>query len=226
LSGFIDGGFAQWDGDLARIPRFVTEAPPGYRSRLAEGLGYAVGLRHGAEPGSLARALAWAPEEARDHFYRGLSGGLAAVLAERPAEYLERVSAVDHAYRRHFYTSLGAVLRPCYAPRPSKPCPTLTSPASGLHGEAQAAFYRGLGQASVAVRSRDEDSSLLLFLAYVVPGTYHRDFFWGMGWAVREVFTEDRARAVDWIGRLPVADRPSALDGVRACEAWYRLEGP
>ncbi len=226
FSGFVDGGFAQWAGDLARMPRFVAETPVAYRTLLAEGLGYAAGLRHGADAGGVARAVTSAPEEGRDHFFRGLSGGLAAALAERPAEYLERIAAVGVPYRHHFYTSLGVVLRRCYASRPSEPCPTAVPPTSGFDGEAQAAFYRGLGQASVAIRSRDEGSSFLLFVADVVPPTYHGDFFWGMGWAVREVFTEDRARAVDWIGRLPVAGRPRALEGLRACEAWYRLEAP
>jgi hypothetical protein len=224
FSGFVDGGFAEWRRDLTRLRQVVAQSPAPYRPLLAEGLGYAAGLEHAGEVDGLQRAITYAPTEFRDHFYRGLSGGMASRLAARPAEHLERLGLIEPFYRHHFYASLGLVLRRCYAPRASEHCPTTVPDVSALDGAAQAALYRGLGQGSVAIRVRGEEPTMLLFAADVVPARYRADFFWGLGWTLRETFSEDRARAVDWIRHLPAAERPRALDGLRAAEAWYRLE--
>jgi hypothetical protein len=224
FGGFVDGGFAEWRSDLARVQELVAQAPALHRALLAEGLGYAAGLAHAGEADGLRRAVTYAPTEQRDYFYRGLSGGMAARLADRPAEHLERLGLIEAPYRHHFYTSLGVVLRRCYAPRPSEQCPAAVPAASALDSAAQAALFRGLGQASVAIRVRGEDPKMLVFVSEVVPIEHRPDFFWGLGWTLREAFSEDRARAVDWIRQLPVAAWPSALEGLRAAEAWYRLE--
>lgn len=56
-----------------------------------------------------------------------------------------------------------------------------------------------------------------------LPSDAGADFYWGLGWAVRSYFMEDRARAADWIARFPGKFRPDAVQGFLACEKRYKI---
>ena len=60
-------------------------------------------------------------------------------------------------------------------------------------------------------------------LARDVPAAYRGDFFWGVGWGIRDFMSEDPVRARDWIVRLPAEARTAALDGAEAAARWYRF---
>lgn len=50
------------------------------------------------------------------------------------------------------------------------------------------------------------------------------DVYWGVGWAIREKFREDRARAFDWIDRLPGDGKDFARKGLEGFDKWYYPE--
>ena len=56
-----------------------------------------------------------------------------------------------------------------------------------------------------------------------LPETYLQAALEGIGWGIRERFREDKARALDWIGKIPGRDAAAALRGFNAYEAWYGL---
>ncbi len=49
------------------------------------------------------------------------------------------------------------------------------------------------------------------------------EVYWGVGWAIREKFREDRIRAMDWIDRLPAEAKDSAAKGLKDYDQWYML---
>jgi len=56
-----------------------------------------------------------------------------------------------------------------------------------------------------------------------VPAAYGADFYWGVGWGIRDFMSEDPVRVSDWIARLPTGARSGALEGAEAAARWYRL---
>ncbi len=50
------------------------------------------------------------------------------------------------------------------------------------------------------------------------------DFYWGVGWGIRERFREDRVRALDWAKRLPLEGREAAKQGIETFEEWYGIK--
>jgi hypothetical protein len=63
-----------------------------------------------------------------------------------------------------------------------------------------------------------------LVAALSLPPGDRADLFWGVGWRVRVEFAEDRRRALDWVGRLPVETQRDAMYGFEAAGRWFGLD--
>lgn len=216
--GLFDVTQDRWPDPLAALAR-LDEVPPAYRGIALEAVVGAVARRHAIGPDGLdALARPLSPRE-RDHLYRGYLDGFGVTWRELLAarsEFERQASGL----RDRFHRKLGALAaEECYERR-AEPCATVMRDVYGLDEAGRRQAFRGIGE----VAALDFRASRLFEEARVaggaVPEPHRADFFWGVGWALRESFEEDALRALDWIARLPAQGRPAAREGLRAYEAW------
>jgi 4-amino-4-deoxy-L-arabinose transferase-like glycosyltransferase len=205
--------------------KILSDIPPSYRPYFLEHWG--LSLRHYEEK-DFDRIASYAkliPENQRDYFYHGLAHRAPSKLRLSP-DSLASTKWRDPQYQTAIYFNLSSYIYLKHYRR----LKDILKAIEGLGPREKAWVWRGIGR---AVWARHWHCSLpgspctnysLDFVLSEVPSDGRRHIFWGIGWQLRIAhFAEDRARALDWIQRLPQEGRPSALEGLEACERWYGI---
>ena len=91
--------------------------------------------------------------------------------------------------------------------------------------EAASGLYRGAGNAAATHWLAGQAVDTERIGPHAIPPSRRADFAWGLGWGIRSELKEDLIRTQDWLARLGPVERAAALAGVRAYDAFYRLEG-
>jgi hypothetical protein len=205
---------------LARL----DEVPPPSRIDFAGILGAELGACAGAGLAEIVPMAARLGERERPHFYRGY-----ALSVARPG-HAPWAAPLDFEgqppeFRRWLDLSMGALLESvCNEDPPDATCVAGRSWTAGLDDERRAWVYRGIGTGAAQNLLAGLRLDAERILRDPLPPARRYDVFWGIGWGLREALREDRLWAVGWIGRLPSDGRVAALDGLTACEAFFRLD--
>ncbi len=203
------------------LPR-IHEVPEGYRPYMAEAIGRAVGVRQ-VDFVAFVATIEAVPPEAQEHFTMGYGVELRA----RPVAVLPDVSALRQlppSLRRWCSFGVGRLLREGCVGWDAARCRAVLD--SLEQGDAASALwiYRGAGAATAADWVGDPAIDVWRIGSVDVPPSHRGDFAWGVGWGIRDAFKEDILRTKDWVAHLLSVERVAALEGVRAYDAFYRLE--
>lgn len=92
-----------------------------------------------------------------------------------------------------------------------------------LPPEKEALIYQGMAMAHFEISA---ESNILLDrsverLLDAMPPEKRKHFYWGIGWNARQMFREDRKRALDRLDLIPREEKEEALKGVAAFENAY-----
>jgi hypothetical protein len=221
--GLVTFGSSRWIDPTTALRR-IGEVDDEYRVYLAQAVGQALGVRAAHGHDAVARLAETLAGEERDHFAFGYASGTVLHAGEgaRAAEWSRRVAARGGRWGSWSLGELAAMR--CYE-RDRVACAGVTAAFATLRGADRADAYRGLGRVLAGNWIATATIDLDRLGDLVLPVEHRADIAWGIGWGLREVFSEDRIRVLDWVAGLPVDRRPPAREGVRAADAWYRLEG-
>jgi hypothetical protein len=212
---------ADWT-DVARLVPRIDAVPAPYRIYFAGAAGEAAGRRGTLDGRTLDALTASMATDERDHFLVRYIGAASGTVAIR--DYESALGQTPASLRSWVDVYLGWLVgQTCSDPGAAAACADAVAVAGALPPGRQAQVYRGLGQWKGSNWARpdglDEHP-----VPVVVPPAFADDVAWGAGWALRDRFREDRLRVFDWLDRLSPAVRPAARRGVRAYDAWHRLE--
>jgi hypothetical protein len=205
------------------LPR-IHEVPEDYRPYAAEAIGRAVGRRQ-IDFLPLVATIDAVPPGAREHFTLGYGVDLRA----SPNSLLPDVAAVRQlpsSLRRWCYFGVGKLVHGgCVDSKDASGCDAVLNGLGEGDPDAASWIYRGAGAATAARWLGDSAFDLPRIGPVALLPTHRADFAWGLGWGIRDSFREDVLRTKDWVARLGPVERAAALDGVRAYDVFYRLEG-
>ena len=204
------------------LPR-IHEVPEEYRPYLAEAVGRAVGVRRtDFEP--LLATFDVVPPDVREHFTMGYVEELR-VRPDIPLPEAAALRRLSPLVQRWGYFGVGRLLHEECSGWPNAPrCRAVQVALRESAPEMAAWVYRGAATSTAASWLSDPAVDLARIGPVAVPPSHRADFAWGLGWGIREAFREDMPRVQDWVARLSPVDRAAALEGVRAYDAFYRLD--
>ncbi len=220
--GAVDASPAMW-ATPAASPQRVHEVPVGYRPYFAEAVGHAVGLRQ-TDFRPLVAAIDAVPFDAREHFTLGYSLEVG-VGEDTLLPDVASVRGLPEALRRWCHFGVGGlVLNSCMASEDHARCRAGFAAVEATDPAAASSLYRGAGNAAAPHWLGGHAPDAARIGPHAIPPARGADFAWGLGWGIRNTFKEDLLRTQDWLARLGPVERGAALDGVRAHDAFYRLE--
>ncbi|MBI3318373.1 MAG: hypothetical protein HYZ90_04385 [Candidatus Omnitrophica bacterium] len=204
----------------------VRRVPPAYRSYFLQGWGRV------SDPigGNPVPGLILAPFRGEEpYFFYGLAEEMTTVSPHRPVEETLRFLREKRPpYPELFYFCLGGALYDDLE-REGWDEAALERLES-LGREEKAWVCRGMGESAAIywVCTDTLFSGVFSRLRGRLSPEDRSEFYWGIGWGLREPIRtmEDRARALDWLSRLPEGIRPRAREGLRAFESWYGITPP
>lgn len=219
--GAFDRQQSEWS-DVVSVVRRIGAVPSPYRIYFAGVAGETAGRRAIMNARDLEVLTASMSLEEREHF---LVGYIRAASETIPVGEYWRAFGERHPTLRGWLDfDLGwSIGRACGDATRGATCAESIEVARSLSADRQAQVYRGLGRWKGASWTRP-DTLDETRVGPSVPSAFEREIGWGIGWAVRDRFREDRARTLDWLDRLQPADRAAAREGLRAYDTWYRIE--
>ena len=193
-----------------------------YWPAFAENLGYAIGVQSNIAFRTSDPVLETLPPKYRGFFYMGFVSSTIFNNLENVSNYLQWAAPLSGEERKWFYFmmgefcpfNLGVEGRDLVLKRVHQESPQEVS-----------AFFRGVGVRCMLNWMVDgfEFSQAMKNLEVKVPEEYEKDFYWGVGWGVRQESAEDRQRGLDWLKELPPEHYPSAWEGFKNCEETYQI---
>lgn len=201
----------------------IIEAVPGERyPQLGEGLGYAFGAQEGVKIDPADPLFTLIPPEAKKYFFMGIiTSTLYQELQGAPA-YFDYARKLAPEEREWFYFMMGEF---CPFGLGQEGADIVAQKRRGETPEEVRAFFRGTGVRCMLYWIVDgyEFRQAFKFLDFSIPAEYMKDFYWGVGFGVRQQVAEDRLRALNWLNELEPAARAEAMKGFIECERIYRI---
>lgn len=208
--------------DPEKIKNLFLGTPKEYEPHLSEGLGYALGAQEGIRFSQKDPVLDLIPKPYHGLFYAGLVDANIYNEFDKLEIYLEYASSLSPEERSWFYFMLGQF---CPFNRGKDGLDLILKRTHHETDQDLAQFFRGVGVRCMLNWLVDgfEFQQARMNLKFQIPPAYENDFFWGVGWGVRQQTAEDRLRGLDWLDKLPATGQSQALEGFIACEKMYHI---
>lgn len=206
------------------VPEILEAAATESRMDLISGIGYGLGAQEGIHSEKITQVLSYFPSiKEQSRFYYGLVFGSMNHDMDRLYDSYEKYAAYAGALpfygQKWFCLSLGHLA--AYGPTLGARIEAALK-QNGVGEKGTGWFYRGAGfRAGMNwVQEKLSFEETVRDLSLQIPPAQEINFYWGIGWGLRNEWGGDPLRARDWISRLPENIQPQAMKGLLAFERW------
>ncbi len=164
------------------------------------------------------------PAQYRPYFYKGFLTFFEGYWFDEFEKNQDFLNKLSPASRHWAAWGLGKVARSSFPP--GEEALKARDLSINLSDEEKCWYYRGIGSSLLdhsygSIYVYSDRINEIKQAEQRIPDKYRKNFYWGVGWKLREKLGRDPQKVSDWIERLPQLFQKDATYGARNFDIWY-----